>query len=42
MFAQFSLIINFHTAQNFIKNIHDIVYIITRRQAKIVELYSNA
>ena len=41
MFTQFSLIINFHTAQNFINNTQSIVYVITHRQAKIVELYSN-
>ena len=36
VFTQFSLIINFHTAQNFINNIglHSIVYVITRTQAR--------
>ena len=34
VFIQFSLIINLHTAQNFINNIYSIVYVITRRQAR--------
>ena len=34
VFTQLNLIINFHTVQNFINNIHNNVYVITRRQAR--------